>query len=479
MQRYALLVCASLTVCCLGFLFRSEAQDADSYIIGQKLVYIFVTHGMYLMLLFILEYCKFSIPRFIRWMFHGINLLLSFAVLTLDHHPFFYKSYWAVPMDGYCILEKEYGFLHTLTVGLFGLYMAAAVVITVIFSVKNIRKRRNYVWRIMVAVMLPCVSYIIPKLTDSENDFQPIAFAAFSLLVLVMIYKNNLYDIDNIAARFSIASMDDAIIVFDDKYLFKGCSRKAEELFPELKAMSFDSDVRSESRELAELLDGKVYEYEADDRVYHVTVSPVGEGPLIQGHVVRLNDITIQHRYTELLQAHKERLEAEVVMLAEYSYNDNLTHLKNRRSFEEHITALKEKSSISDVAIGTFDINGLKAANDNICHAAGDEMIKGAADTIKAVFSPYGEVFRTGGDEFCVILSPAPKELDALTAEFEAAVAAWRGEQIRSLSISYGFAFGREAENTGVEALLIASDKAMYAYKKNYYEREGIDRRHR
>ena len=36
MQKLALLVNVSLTMCCLGFLFRSEAVDADAFIVGKR-----------------------------------------------------------------------------------------------------------------------------------------------------------------------------------------------------------------------------------------------------------------------------------------------------------------------------------------------------------------------------------------------------------------------------------------------------------
>lgn len=480
MQKLALLVCASLTGCCLGFLFRSEAVDADSFIVGQKLVYTFVTHGMFLMLLFILEYCRFSIPKTVETVFHTLNFLISFAVLTLNHHPYFYKSYWAVPMDGYCVLEKEYGFLHTLAVGLFGLYMAAAVVITVVFSIKNMHRRRRYVWRILIAVMLPCVSYIIPKLTDSDNDLQPIAFAAFSLMMLYMIYRNNLYDVDNIAKRFSIESMDEAIIVFDDAGLFQGCNKKAEELFPELKTAELDSEITREIPALTRLLAESTADYRENGRIYGVSVSPVKEGHTVLGHVLKLEDVTMEREYTDLLKAKKERLESEVVTLANYSYRDDLTGLYNRRAYEETVNEIRNGVfSLDSVIVICADLNGLKEANDNIGHAAGDEIIKAAGGIMDSVFAAYGKTFRTGGDEFSVILTSVPEDLNVLTAELDKKAADWHGELVDSLSISYGAAFGSAGNSATVDELLKEADRKMYRSKRHYYEDKGVDRRGR
>jgi len=477
MQRLALLVCISLTMCCLGFLFRSEAVDADSFIVGQKLVYAFVTHGMFLMLLFILEYCKFSIPKAVKLVFHTLNFIISFVVLTLDHHDLFYKSYWEVEVDGYCVLEKEYGFMHTVAVGLFVLYMAAAVVIAVAFSIKNIKKRSKYVWRLLIAVMLPCIAYIIPKITDTNNDLQPIAFEAFSLIMLYMIYENNLYDMDNIAAKFSIASVDDAFIVFGKNYAFEGCNQKAEDMFPQLKSVSLDSDIREDAPLFADFIDGKIEEYIAGDKIYRVDVSPIVEKPVTLGRVVKLEDITIERQYTNLLRQSNENLESEVITLTNYSYTDDLSGINNRRSFENMVDDIRKSGSINNIIVGCIDVNGLKHVNDTICHAAGDELIRATAKIIKSIFKPYGKVYRIGGDEFSIILDKAPENLENLLSKLEADTANWRGELVKELSVSYGFAFGNSSECDTIDKLLIEADKKMYLCKKAYYEKSGHDRR--
>ena len=50
------------------------------------------------------------------------------------------------------------------------------------------------------------------------------------------------------------------------------------------------------------------------------------------------------------------------------------------------------------------DINNLKAVNDLYGHKEGDECIRNACVKICRVFS-HSPVFRTGGDEFIIILS--------------------------------------------------------------------------
>ena len=70
------------------------------------------------------------------------------------------------------------------------------------------------------------------------------------------------------------------------------------------------------------------------------------------------------------------------------------------------------------------DINGLKYVNDTQGHAAGDQLIKDACALICEYFS-HGAVFRTGGDEFVILLQgkgydTMPEVLSELNRKIEA-----------------------------------------------------------
>ena len=55
------------------------------------------------------------------------------------------------------------------------------------------------------------------------------------------------------------------------------------------------------------------------------------------------------------------------------------------------------------------DLNGLKNTNDSQGHKAGDKMIRNSASFLRDFFGA-GKVFRTGGDEFNVLLAGVTEE---------------------------------------------------------------------
>lgn len=163
--------------------------------------------------------------------------------------------------------------------------------------------------------------------------------------------------------------------------------------------------------------------------------------------------------------------------LANASFIDQGTQLLNRRAFEEEKARLGMQALPEDLAYVTADLNGLKTANDTLGHAAGDEMIRGAADCLKACLGKYGKVYRIGGDEFAAILRVPDNKLETIMAKLDETAAAWRGKLVSELSIACGWATCREFPSENIAELSRISDERMYAAKSEYYRRTGKDRR--
>lgn len=163
--------------------------------------------------------------------------------------------------------------------------------------------------------------------------------------------------------------------------------------------------------------------------------------------------------------------------LTSASLVDHMTMLNNKRAFEHDKTTLLSDSPSVDLVCVAADLNGLKRANDNLGHDAGDELIRGAADCLQACFAPYGRVYRTGGDEFCALLHVREQKLEELKLELARVVSSWSGELVDALSISCGYATAWEFPDKNVSELCKIADARMYEDKERYYERMGIERR--
>ena len=110
-----------------------------------------------------------------------------------------------------------------------------------------------------------------------------------------------------------------------------------------------------------------------------------------------------------LRRAAKEKLDEEKEnskVFKNMANTDSLTGVRNKHAYmetESQINSRIREGSVDKLALVACDINGLKYVNDTKGHAAGDTLIKDASALICDFFN-HGSVYRTGGDEFLVIL---------------------------------------------------------------------------
>lgn len=155
--------------------------------------------------------------------------------------------------------------------------------------------------------------------------------------------------------------------------------------------------------------------------------------------------------------------------------HDQLTGLYNRRSYEQTLDNVAQNKA--PVTICIFDVNSLKTVNDTIGHEAGDELLIAAANCIEKNFSPYGKVFRIGGDEFAAILHGELFHPEAVVTEFQSAQKAWHGIHTHTLSIAFGMAALNSDFQQMLRDTVRKADAMMYQDKMLYYSLSGNDRR--
>lgn len=157
---------------------------------------------------------------------------------------------------------------------------------------------------------------------------------------------------------------------------------------------------------------------------------------------------------------------------------DPLTGISNRHAYIEHLQRLVDAETLpDDLVVYSIDINGLKKTNDTLGHAAGDELICGAADCITTIFDKHGKTYRTGGDEFIVIANIETNQIYSLVSQLNKLGASWKGKESKSISFSVGAAARKDNPELKPEKLVILADQRMYKAKNEYYQETGFERR--
>ncbi len=163
-----------------------------------------------------------------------------------------------------------------------------------------------------------------------------------------------------------------------------------------------------------------------------------------------------------------ERRNGLEAILRSAAETDTLTGLPNRYAFDQYIFTSDMKGY--SVGVILFDVNYLKKVNDNEGHAAGDRLLRRAAECISECFSIPGQnnCCRFGGDEFAAIIKNSSRgDIEERIEEFISA------QREKNMSISWGFAYADDIGRTTVRALIDEADKKMYAKKKEMHEKNG------
>ncbi|WP_172605167.1 putative bifunctional diguanylate cyclase/phosphodiesterase [Rhizobium leguminosarum] len=153
--------------------------------------------------------------------------------------------------------------------------------------------------------------------------------------------------------------------------------------------------------------------------------------------------------------------------------HDVLTDLPNRAlfamRFDECLAETRNSSERSAVAL--LDLDRFKAVNDTFGHAAGDELIRLAAERIRSILRPGDTLARLGGDEFALLLRDIkdhdqvlPAICEAIVAELGKPFPLLRGEAVARVGGSIGVTVVPDAGRNADDIMRYA-DVALYEAK--------------
>lgn len=146
--------------------------------------------------------------------------------------------------------------------------------------------------------------------------------------------------------------------------------------------------------------------------------------------------------------------------LERLSYHDSLTGLCNRRMLARR-TAERGEAAYSLLML---DLDHFKAVNDEFGHDGGDQALREIADLLREAFRDGDEIFRLGGEEFAVLLEPAPDEqLHAVAESLRRRVSEHEASSGARVTVSVGAGTRKAGELPG--QLMRRVDRALYRAK--------------
>ena len=192
-------------------------------------------------------------------------------------------------------------------------------------------------------------------------------------------------------------------------------------------------------------------------------------GPLILRVAVALVlTLMFSNIFAAFVNAMRNEFESQAV-------RDPLTGAYNRRQLDAVLDEALERRKRHGVAASllALDLDHFKAVNDRFGHDVGDLVLRTVVTTIQSRIRRLDLLFRTGGEEFLVLLPHTPLSQAAVVAEsLRAAIAAAASRSDHRVTVSIGVAEVDVAEDR--EQWMRRGDRALYQAKESGRDRVSL-----
>jgi diguanylate cyclase (GGDEF)-like protein len=148
---------------------------------------------------------------------------------------------------------------------------------------------------------------------------------------------------------------------------------------------------------------------------------------------------------------------------------DGLTGLSNRLGFEQLAAKALAVSrrGFGNASLLFVDMDGFKAINDRLGHAAGDRALVDMAAILVGTFRESDVIARIGGDEFDILLSQsAGTGSSSALNRLQAAVAAHNASAGRPYTLRCSTGIVDDDRASTLDAMLEEADRRMYEAKR-------------
>lgn len=176
---------------------------------------------------------------------------------------------------------------------------------------------------------------------------------------------------------------------------------------------------------------------------------------------------------TKKIARNKYLMEQRSAALEDAIKYDALTGVLNRTGFSIDLQKMFAQTQIPGNigALLIVDLDGFKAVNDAAGHAAGDDILRRVAETLKSCVRVSDSVARLGGDEFAVALTSLQTTEDArlIAEKIVQAVAKLRVPKHPGLRVgaSVGMCILPHREIRTIDDALAIADALMYDSKRS------------
>ena len=321
------LIFSFIPIANLGYFLVSFSSTVPEAILGIKVTYL----GSYLhifLMYAIFNLCNLDIKKGIRILLLAISTVFYLCVLSIGYCGLFYTEVTGELINGYLVIHKSYGIVHTLYYIQLCIYMLFTIGAT-FYAIK----KKNDVSRHNLHYMLACEIITISlffagKIFHLKVDLMPLSYISCQAVLLIISRRIVLYDVTETVIETIAFNGKTGFVSFDDGFNYLGSNQFAKRIYPELSELRIDDSILKNT-ELKNEIVSKIRDYiinpkknsffkNYNDQIYQVDINRLYDGRINRGYILYMQDDTKDQKYISLLNGFNDKLRDEVAQKTEH-----------------------------------------------------------------------------------------------------------------------------------------------------------------
>lgn len=296
----------------LGYVIQTHSESLEAKLAGMKILYLGGCFQMPFIFFSIVALCRMQLPRYLHGILLTINTLIYLSVLTIGSSTFYYKQVELVDKDGYVVMDKVYGPMHTVFIIMIIIYliMSLSVMIHALMSRKDVS--RYIIALLFILEFLTVGSYMFRGTISDRVELVPLCYVLAQIVFLLITHRISIYDITDTGIDSLVQMGSTGFISLDFKYKYLGCNETAKLFFPELKELYVDRSI-SGNKAFGTTMLGWLKLFAEDetqntelfqryDRIYLIRISYLFDGRHKRGYQLFVTDDTKNQMYNTMLE---------------------------------------------------------------------------------------------------------------------------------------------------------------------------------
>ncbi|MDD6810612.1 MAG: ATP-binding protein [Lachnospiraceae bacterium] len=320
-SRLLMAVSCAIVVLVSKCLFIMATEVREMLVLG-KIEYLGKMFANFFALTFILRYYKVHWSRKILGVLLGINIIMISIIMTCDYHSLYYSSIeWAKNTNGcYLVLVKAPLYNFNMAFMLFELLLYLFACFK--YANKQGKVEAKGVQALLIGAGLAPFIMLFLYLVGLTGGFDtaPLGVLMSVFFLVVAVNKYGLFDLVKNAKEVVVESMNEGIIVANNRMQFLYANPSACKLFPDMKRGEGMVDA-SEIQAIYEQ-SGTVVELEGES--YEIRSSEIMDGTSVRGYMISIVDITDVMMQAKMMKELKEK--AEHAALVKSAFLANMSH---------------------------------------------------------------------------------------------------------------------------------------------------------